>query len=81
VTVIFGEGVDKLFLDLPNRVQTQALEMFRLIVSFPRMFPVRRRGTGKGYRFFTAGRFVFFYSVSSEQIRIITILSGGMRRT
>jgi plasmid stabilization system protein ParE len=81
VTVIFGDGVDKVFLDLPKRVQVRAIEAFSLIVQFPHMFPVRRRGTGKGYGFFTEGRFVFFYSVSSEQIRIITILPGGMRRT
>jgi plasmid stabilization system protein ParE len=47
---------------------------------FPEMFAQRRRGVFKGYRYFVAGPYLFYYSVSSDQIRIVGILHGRMRR-
>lgn len=44
------------------------------------MYPVRSRGMLRGFRYFIAGRFLFFYSVTSTDARISAILPGAMRR-
>jgi hypothetical protein len=33
----------------------------------------------RGYHYFTADRFFFYYSVSSSELRIAAILPAGMR--
>jgi hypothetical protein len=43
------------------------------------MYPVRRRGLMRGYRYFIAGRFLFCYSVSSTEIRLTAIIPATMR--
>ena len=43
------------------------------------MYPVRRRGFMRDYRYFVAGRFLFYYSVTSAEVRISAILPGAMR--
>jgi hypothetical protein len=43
------------------------------------MYPVRRRGIMRGYRYFVVYGFLFYYTVSSVEIRIAAILPGGMR--
>jgi hypothetical protein len=44
------------------------------------MYPVRRRGLMRGYRYFVAGRHLFYYSVTSEEVRITAIIPGVMRQ-
>jgi plasmid stabilization system protein ParE len=51
-----------------------------LLASNPRMFPVRQRGIMRGYRYFVAYEFLFFYSISSEEVRIAAIVPGRMNR-
>jgi plasmid stabilization system protein ParE len=80
VTVFLGTGVEEIFNSLPAPVQAHASESIRLIGVFPEMFAQRRRGVFKGFRYFVAGPYLFYYSVSSEEIRIIGILHGRMRR-
>ena len=42
------------------------------------MYPVRQRGVMKGYRYFIAGRYLFYYSVASAEIRIAAIIPVAM---
>ena len=44
------------------------------------MYPVRRRGLMRGYRYFIAGRYLFYYSIAGEEIRVTAILPAAMRR-
>ena len=80
MTVFLDSDVEEIFHSLPAPVQALASESFRLIGVFPEMFAQRRRGVFKGYRYFVAGPYLFYYSVSSDQIRIVGILHGRMRR-
>jgi len=43
------------------------------------MFRIRKRGLLRGYRFFEVDRRIFYYEVSSTEVRIIGILPGMMR--
>jgi hypothetical protein len=44
------------------------------------MYPVRLRGLMKGYRYFVVEGYLFYYSVTSAEVRISAILPGRMRR-
>ena len=78
--VLFAEGVAKGFAELPRDVQQRAAQSIELISAFPRMYPVRRRGLMRGYRYFIAGRFLFYYSVATAEIRVTAIIPAAMRR-
>ena len=78
--VLFAEGVPEVFAELPREVQTRAARSIELISSFPRMYPLRRRGLMRGYRYFVAGRFLFYYSVAATEIRVTGIIPAEMRR-
>ena len=43
------------------------------------MYQVRNRGAMRGRRSFVAGRYHFYYSVSSAEVRIDDIIPAGMR--
>ena len=49
----------------------------RLAFLYPSMYPVRQRGLMRGYRYFMAGRFLFYYSVTTNEIRIAAIIPRG----
>lgn len=34
----------------------------------------------RGYRYFAAGRYLIYYTVSSQEVRIAAIIPGAMRR-
>jgi hypothetical protein len=34
----------------------------------------------RGYRYFVAGRFLFYYSVAATEIRVTAIIPASMRR-
>jgi plasmid stabilization system protein ParE len=51
-----------------------------LLAFNPYMYEVRRRGLMRGRRSFLAGRYFFYYSVSSAEVRIDAIMPAGMRR-
>jgi plasmid stabilization system protein ParE len=80
VTVLFAEGVPELFAELPLKVQQRAARCIELLSKFPLMYPVRRRGLMRGYRYFVADRYLFYYSVSSAEIRVAAIIPAAMRR-
>jgi plasmid stabilization system protein ParE len=80
VTVVFAEGVPELFADLPRDVQQRAARSIDLLSKFPQMYPVRRRGLMRGYHYFIAGRFLFYYSIATTEIRITAIIPAAMRR-
>ena len=44
------------------------------------MYPVRCRGLMRDYRYFVAGRFLFYYSVAATEVRITAIIPAAMRR-
>jgi plasmid stabilization system protein ParE len=79
VTVFFGRGVFDQFKLLPEAVQLDAIGTMSLIAEFPHMCPVRQRGVLRGHRYFTAGRFFFYYKANSQQVRIAAIVPAGMR--
>lgn len=66
MTVLFAEGVPEIFRELPETVKQGAARSIDLISSHPRMYPLRRRGLMKGYRYSTAGSWLFYYSVASS---------------
>ncbi len=78
--VLFPEGASETFADLPRPVQLRSARSMELLASNPRMFPVRQRGIMRGYRYFVAYEFLFFYSISSEEVRIAAIVPGRMNR-
>ncbi len=80
MTVLFGEGAEDTFRNLPRPVQVRAAKLLDLLGEYPEMFPVRRRGLMKGLRYFMAHRYLFYYSASSTEIRILAILPGQMRQ-
>ena len=80
MTVLFAEGVPEVFAELTREVQQQAARRIELLSKFPRMYPVRRRELMSGYRYFMAERYLFYYSISSAEVRIAAIIPAAMRR-
>jgi plasmid stabilization system protein ParE len=80
VRILFGQGVHEHFDELPVPVKTEAARIIDLLASFPLMYPVRRRGIMRGYRYFTSFRYLFFYSVTSTDVRVAAIIPGVMAR-
>lgn len=72
MSVLFAEGVPEIFRDLPREAQRRAAHSIELISCFPRLM--------RGYRYFVAGRFIFYYSVAATEIRVTAIIPGVMRR-
>ena len=79
MTILFARGVQELFEELPDRVKRRATRSIGLLTVFPRMYPVRQRGLLRGYRYFGAGKYLFYYSVSGTEIRFAAILPAMMR--
>jgi len=79
VRVVLSTEVLEAFGELPVPTQRKASDLFRLVTRFPRMFRIRKRGLLRGYRFFEVDRRIFYYEVSSTEVRIIGILPGMMR--
>lgn len=80
MTVLFGDGVPEVFEVLPGRVQKEAIRILNLVAQFPRMYPVRRRGLMRHYRYFVAFGYLFYYSVASTEVRLSAIIPGRMRQ-
>ena len=80
MTVLFAEGVPEVFAELPRKAQQEAAHYIELLAKFPRMHPVRRRGIMRGYCYFIAGRHLFYYSVSSQEIRVAAVIPAAMRQ-
>jgi plasmid stabilization system protein ParE len=78
--ILFADGVPEVLAELPRDVQQRAAHSIELISAFPRMYPVRRRGLMRQYRYFVVDRFLFYYSVAATEIRITAIIPAAMRR-
>ena len=79
MTVLFSVGASEVFAQLPGPVQRRAAHSIELLAFQPQVYPVRRRGIMRGYRYFVAYGVLFYYSVSSTEARIAAILPGRMR--
>ena len=79
MNILFADGLDEVFGELPEPVKHQAALLLDLLQSFPLMHPVRRRGLMRGYRYFVVGRYLFYYSVASSEIRLTAIIPAAMR--
>ena len=77
--VLFSAGASEIFTPLPEPVRRRAARSIELMAPNPHMYPVRRRGVMRGYRYFVAYTVLFYYSTSSTEIRISAILPGRMR--
>jgi len=77
---LFAEAATEAFAELPEPTKRRAAGLIELLEQHPRMYPVRRRGIMRDYRYFVAGRHLFYYSLSSEEARIAAIIPGIMRR-
>ena len=56
--VLFADGVAEVFEELPENVKRQAAHSIELLSAYPRMYPLRRRGLMRGYRYFIASQFL-----------------------
>jgi hypothetical protein len=70
VIVLFSAGARETFARLPEPVKHRAARSIELLASNPHMYPVRRRGIMRGYRYFVAYSVLFYYSASSTEIRV-----------
>ncbi len=78
--ILFAGQVAELFEQLPAAIKRKAAQSIDLLSAQPLMYPVRRRGVLRGYRYFVAGHTLFYYSVSADEVRILAILDGRMKR-
>jgi plasmid stabilization system protein ParE len=80
VKVLFAASAAEAFAELPEAAKKRVASTIELLEQHPRMCPVRRRGLMRGYRYFVAGKHLFYYSLSSQEVRITAIIPGVMRR-
>lgn len=80
MTVFFADAALEIFETLPEETKRRAAFAIDLIAIFPQMYPIRYRGLMRGYRYFIAGRYLIYYSVSSSEIRVAAIIPAAMRR-
>jgi plasmid stabilization system protein ParE len=80
VKILFSQAAAEAFDELPQSTKRKAAGSIELLLQHPRMYPVRRRGLMRGYRYFGAGRHLVYYSVNAQEVRIAAIIPGAMRR-
>jgi plasmid stabilization system protein ParE len=80
VTILFAAAAAEAFAELPESTKTKAASSIELLEQHPRMYPVRRRGLMRGYRYFIAGKHLVYYSLRSQEVQISAIIPGAMRR-
>jgi plasmid stabilization system protein ParE len=80
VTILFAAAAAEAFSELLEATKQKAASSIELLAQHPRMYPARRRGIMRGYRYFAAGRHLIYDSVSSQEVRITAIIPGAMRR-
>ena len=78
--ILFAAAAAEAFGELPESTKRKAAGSIELLEQHPRMYPVRRRGLMRGYRYFVAGTHLIYYSVNSQEVRITAIIPGAMRR-
>jgi plasmid stabilization system protein ParE len=80
VKILFSLSAAETFAELPQSTKEKAANSIELLKERPRMYPFRRRGLMRGYRYFVAGRHLVYYSLTSQEVRITAIIPGAMRR-
>ena len=80
MTILFAAAAAEVFAELPQSTKSQAASSLELLQQHPRMYPVRRRGLMRGYRYFAVGRHLIYYKVSSQEVRITAIIPSAMRQ-
>jgi plasmid stabilization system protein ParE len=80
VQILLAAAAAEAFDELPQSTKRKAASSIELLEQYPRMYPVRRRGLMRGYRYFAACRHLIYYSVNSQEARIAAIIPGAMRR-
>ncbi len=78
--ILFAASAAEAFAELPDSTKRRAAKSIDLLEQYPKMYPVRMRGLMRGYRYFVAGRHLFYYSLTSEELRITAIIPGVMRQ-
>ena len=79
MTILFAASAAEAFAELPESTKRKAARSIALLEEHPKLYPARRRGLMRGYRYFAAGRHLFYYSLSSQEVRIAAIIPGIMR--
>ena len=57
--LVFADGVPERFVELPRRAQLVAQQKLDLILTQPRMYPVRSRGVLRGQIYFYLEPYLF----------------------
>ena len=78
--ILLAPAAAEVFAELPEFAKKRAARSIDLLQRHPRMYPVRQRGLMRGYRYFAAGQHLFYYSLSSQEVRITAIIPGVMRQ-
>ncbi len=61
--------------------QLVAQQKLDLVLSQPRMYPVRSRGVLRGQCYFYLEPYLFYYSLTPTEVRVNAILPRGLRRS
>ena len=85
MTILFAASAAEAFAELPDSTKRRAASLIELLEHYPKMCPLRRRGRlatkdDARLRYFVAGSHLFYYSLSSQEVRIAAIMPGAMRR-
>lgn len=64
---------------VPPAIGEDILRRVRIMTEYPLMYPERRRGRYRGYRWFPVGAWLVFYQVEQDRIIIRGILHGARR--
>ena len=78
--ILFASAAAEAFAELPETTKGRAAKSIELLEQHPKMYPVRRRGLMRGYRYFVAGKHLFYYNLSSQEVRITAVIPGVMGR-
>ncbi|MEQ1946332.1 MAG: hypothetical protein ABL995_04040 [Bryobacteraceae bacterium] len=78
--ILFAPEAAEAFHQLPESAKRKAAISIDLLLRHPSLYPIRRRGIMRGYRYFVADRFLIYYKVSSAEIRVSSILPGMMQK-
>ena len=76
--ILFAATAAESFAELPDAAKKKSAKSIELLQQQPRIYPVRRRGLMRGYRYFIADGYLFYYTLSDHEVRIAAILPGVM---
>lgn len=68
--VRWAESLSDVLVELTTRELDAILEKVEYLETFPRMYPIRRRGRFRGHRWFLAGNWLVFYRVVEGDVYI-----------